>query len=40
MKMNTEDCDEEFERRMKNLAPNNCCTLIYTVSDCMFSSFI
>ena len=32
MKMKVDDCEQEFERRIVNMAPNKCCTLIATVS--------
>ena len=32
MEMNANDCEEEFERRIVNMAPNKCCTLLATVN--------
>ena len=29
--MDTKDYDEELEKRMKALAPNKCCSILYTV---------
>ena len=36
MKMNVDDCEEEFEKRIMNMAPNKLCALITTVSAYKF----
>ena len=37
MEVGKDVADETLQERIDNLAPNKCCTLIYTVSTCILS---
>lgn len=34
--MNVDDVEEEFNRRLANIAINQCCCLVYTVREKLF----